>query len=249
MVYKQKDVSKLGSILGIWAHPDDESWSSAGLMKMAVMNGQKVGIITATKGDAGQTADEQKWPQKELTSVRKKELLDSLGYIGKIEQFWLDYEDGKLAESNTNKAVFEIVRILNVFKPDSVITFEPNGITGHDDHRTMSEWTTLAVGKFDQKVRLFHAAESQEKYTQVGDELDRKFNIFFNTEKPFLIAEKDADIVLKLTPQVLKCKMSCLKAHASQTSQLFGSTKTQQAVQVLASTECYIRVRETKPEA
>jgi LmbE family N-acetylglucosaminyl deacetylase len=240
MIYEQNDVKKLGSILGIWAHPDDESWSSAGLMKMAKLNGQKVGIITATKGDAGQTADEQKWPQENLASIREKELSECLCHIGEIEQYWLDFEDGKLAESDAEKATTEIIRILNVFKPNTVITFEPNGITGHDDHKTISEWTGMAISEYGNNVRLLHAVESQEKFEQAGQELDREFNIFFNTEKPFLIHEKDADIVLKLAPEILECKMCCLKAHASQTSQLFASIKSEKPLEILAGTECYI---------
>jgi LmbE family N-acetylglucosaminyl deacetylase len=240
MLYVQKDVEKLGSILGIWAHPDDESWSSAGLMKMAFINGQKVGIVTATKGDAGQTADEQKWPQKNLAVIRTKELSECLCHIGKIEQFWLDFVDGKLAESDSDTAITELLRILNVFRPDTVITFEPNGITGHNDHKTISEWTTTALQMYGESVRLLHAVESKEKFELAGNELDREFNIFFNTEKPYLIAEKDADILLKLPADILECKLCCLKAHASQTSQLFSSIESENAVSLLAGTECYI---------
>jgi LmbE family N-acetylglucosaminyl deacetylase len=242
MLYTQNDVKKLGTILGIWAHPDDESWSSAGLMKMASLNGQKVGIITATKGDAGQTADEQKWPQKELANIREKELSDCLCHIGDIEQFWLDYEDGKLAESDGKKAVSEIVRILKVFKPDTVITFEPNGITGHDDHKTISDWTTLAMQQYDKNTLLLHAVESLEKHKLAGDDLDREFNIFFNTEKPYLIAENEADVLLKLDTEILDCKLCCLKAHASQTSQIFASAGSSDSVKLLAGTECFVVV-------
>jgi LmbE family N-acetylglucosaminyl deacetylase len=244
MLYVQKDVEKLGRIIGIWAHPDDESWSSAGLMKMACLNGQNVAIITATKGDAGLTADEQKWPQRELSAIREKELSECLCHIGDIEQFWLDYEDGKLAESDSQEAIAEIVRILNVFKPDTIVTFEPNGITGHDDHRTISDWTTLALQQYGKKIRLLHAVESVEKHKLAGDDLDQEFNIFFNTEKPYLIAENEADILLQLSSEILACKLSCLKAHASQTSQMFTAASSKNALQLLASTECFIVVPE-----
>ncbi len=49
----QSDVAQLGTILGIWAHPDDETWSSAGLMAMAADNGQRVVCVTATYGENG----------------------------------------------------------------------------------------------------------------------------------------------------------------------------------------------------
>src|ERR671922_141060 len=38
----------LGTILGVWAHPDDEAYLSAGLMARAVRNGSRVVCVTAT---------------------------------------------------------------------------------------------------------------------------------------------------------------------------------------------------------
>jgi LmbE family N-acetylglucosaminyl deacetylase len=36
------DVKELGSILGVWAHPDDEAYLTGGLMAAAIANGQPV---------------------------------------------------------------------------------------------------------------------------------------------------------------------------------------------------------------
>ena len=45
------DVAELGTILGIWAHPDDEAYLSGGLMALARDNGQRVVCVTATRGE------------------------------------------------------------------------------------------------------------------------------------------------------------------------------------------------------
>lgn len=243
MQYSQNEVKKLGSILGIWAHPDDEAWSSAGLMKMAALNGQKVGVITATKGDAGETADPERWPKAELAEIRTREMLDCLCEIGDVEHHWLDYEDGKMADANEELAVEQISEIIKLFKPLTVVTFEPNGITGHDDHRTISKWTTLAVKRVDSSIQILHSAESQEKYDLAGENLDREFNIFFNIEKPVLVKESEADIVLKLERDILECKFCCMKAHASQTSKLFADENGRKMVEIMAATECFISAK------
>ena len=47
------DVPVLGSILGVWAHPDDEAYLSAGLMAVAVEAGHHVCCVTATRGELG----------------------------------------------------------------------------------------------------------------------------------------------------------------------------------------------------
>jgi LmbE family N-acetylglucosaminyl deacetylase len=236
----QNDVKQLGSILGIWAHPDDEAWSSAGLMRMAALNGQKLGVITATKGDAGETADYRIWPKDNLAEIRTKEMADCLCEIGDVEHYWLDYDDGKLAEANEQIAVEQISELIKMFKPTTVVTFEPNGITGHNDHRTISKWTSLAVQQVDSSIQILHSYESNEKYNQAGKHLDREFNIFFNIEKPELINESDADVVIELTGDILECKFCCMKAHASQTSNLFANENGRKMVEIMASTECFV---------
>ena len=47
------DVADLGTILGVWAHPDDDIYLSAGLMAAAVEAGQRVVDVTATRGEGG----------------------------------------------------------------------------------------------------------------------------------------------------------------------------------------------------
>jgi hypothetical protein len=41
-------ISALGTIMGIWAHPDDEAYLSGGPMALARANGQRVVCVTAT---------------------------------------------------------------------------------------------------------------------------------------------------------------------------------------------------------
>src|SRR4051795_8775747 len=62
----------LGTVLGIWAHPDDEASLSAGLMPAASDAGQRVVCVTATLGEHG-TDDPQRWPPPRLARVRTHE--------------------------------------------------------------------------------------------------------------------------------------------------------------------------------
>ena len=45
------DAGALGTILSIWAHPDDETYLAAGLMADACDRGQRVVCAWATDGD------------------------------------------------------------------------------------------------------------------------------------------------------------------------------------------------------
>jgi len=83
----------LGTILGVWGHPDDETYLSAGLMAAAARRGQRVLCATATRGEYG-SQDEQRWPSATLGRVRERELLRSLEILGVHDHRWLEYIDG-----------------------------------------------------------------------------------------------------------------------------------------------------------
>lgn len=54
-------VAGLGTILSVWAHPDDETFVAGGIMAAAVANGQRVVTVSFTAGERG-TDDADTWP-------------------------------------------------------------------------------------------------------------------------------------------------------------------------------------------
>ena len=97
-------MKELGTILGIWAHPDDETYLAAGLMARAARDGARVFCVTATKGEGG-SWDEKRWPSKTMGEVRAAELLASLDLLGVKEHLWLGYIDGACADIPAGEAV------------------------------------------------------------------------------------------------------------------------------------------------
>src|SRR5438128_2438170 len=71
----------LGTVLGVWAHPDDETYLTAGLMARTVRDGGRVVCVTATRGEEG-SFDEELWPSERMGAVREAELLRSLEVLG-----------------------------------------------------------------------------------------------------------------------------------------------------------------------
>ncbi|HYP61015.1 MAG TPA: PIG-L family deacetylase, partial [Thermomicrobiales bacterium] len=97
-------IGDLGSILGVWAHPDDEAWLSAGLMARAVDAGRRVVCVTATAGEAG-FPDGDPRPNVERMAIRRAEMAASLGEVGVTEHHWLGYRDGHCDEIADEEAV------------------------------------------------------------------------------------------------------------------------------------------------
>lgn len=214
--YTPEDVKSLGTILGVWAHPDDESFTIAGLMAAATRQGQAVACITATKGEKG-SQDKKKWPEHSLGQVREKELKNALALIGVNHHHWLDYSDGGCHEISDDTAAARIGQLIKEHDPDTIITFPPDGLTGHYDHVAVSRWTRLAMKERSTNATLYYAVETAEHYKAFTRLLDDKFDVFFNIDAPTLIPEKDCDIVLELTPELAAIKSQALSMMPSQT--------------------------------
>ena len=49
------DIRELGTIVSVWAHPDDEAYLCGGIMATATAAGSRVVCVTATRGELGVT--------------------------------------------------------------------------------------------------------------------------------------------------------------------------------------------------
>lgn len=212
------DIKSLGTIMSIWAHPDDESFCAAGIMTTAIDNGQKVVCITATKGEEG-VKDESRWPSDELADIRARELRDCLDVLGIDEHHFLGYRDGCCEQCPTREAVAKIRKHIDRHKPDTILTFGPDGITGHNDHKKVSEWVSRACENMD--VNIYHAVEEERAYKDYLQEADKKFNIYFNTDKPPIYSADKCDIAFRLDDKLMQKKLDSLRAMPSQTEELF----------------------------
>ena len=235
------DISKLGSIMGIWAHPDDETWASAGIMNIAIKNGQRVACVNATKGEEG-IQDESRWPRNQLATIRQSELEHALAIIGngKIDHFWLDYHDGHCSSVNVDEAAKKLRKIITGFCPDTVLTFGPDGLTGHDDHRSVSRWVDSALLDLEKRPDVFHVCEAKERYESYGKDLDETFNIYFNIDSPMMCNMKDLDICIALPKDVYERKIRAFKAQASQMASIFEHPKHETMLK-MARHECFRR--------
>jgi LmbE family N-acetylglucosaminyl deacetylase len=214
------DVQHLGTILGVWAHPDDDTYSMGGIMAAAIHNGQKVIIITATRGEAG-VQDEARWPASKLAEIRTKEMAAALHELGVTEHHWLDYPDGGCKNSNEAEAVNRIAALITQYQPDSILTFGRDGMTGHDDHKTVSRWTTLAAKQAGSRAHIFHTIQTKAQY-EAMQEADEEFNIFFNIDKPHTRNEGQCAICLQLDDELYDRKLAALTAMPSQTEAMFA---------------------------
>lgn len=230
------DVKKLGTILCVWAHPDDETFSCAGIMAAAVRNGQTVACITATKGEKG-VQDAARWPPERLGEIRAAELADALAVLGCQHHHWLGYGDGMCSQIPDHKGAQQVSQFIDQYQPDTVLTFGPDGMTGHPDHQAVSRWSTLAaVGK----AQVYYAVEEQQVYEDYLRAIDEQFDVYFNIDKPPLKPAADCDVALKLDPELRRIKEKAFRAMPSQYDSFFA-TLTPEQIQAITRVECFVK--------
>jgi LmbE family N-acetylglucosaminyl deacetylase len=220
MTASRATVAELGSILGVWAHPDDEAYLSGGLMALARDNGQRVVCVTATRGELG-TPDPAAWPPDLLAAEREQELRRCLGVLGVTEHEWLGYRDGGCAAVPATEAVERLCVVIDRVRPDTVLTFGPDGLTGHDDHRTVSAWVGAAFDRCAPRgTRLLHATLARRRESRWGA-LTESLGIY-PPGLPVLTPDERLAVDLVLDRDTAQRKYRALAAQTTQTAGLIG---------------------------
>lgn len=157
-------------ILAILAHPDDEGVCSGTLMKNVRLGGRST-LICATRGEVGEISDPALATPETLGQVREQELRDACAILGIDPPIFLDYRDSGMDGTDDNRhprafvnadrqeVLRRLISEIRRLKPDLVVTFEPNGIYGHPDHKAICQLATDA----------FSEAGTPELYPEEGD--------------------------------------------------------------------------------
>jgi LmbE family N-acetylglucosaminyl deacetylase len=209
----------MATILGIWAHPDDEVFVSGGLMADAVRRGDRVVCIHMTCGEAGLYFRRPIDPET-LTDVRQHELTASLEYLGVAEQHFFGYPDGGLRDVPSAEAIARIHDAFTVIQPDEIVTFGPDGFTGNPDHTVLSAWVSAAFRLWNKPAaRVYHSAISLEWRESFVAPLN-EFDMFWPGHP---VAAAYSDLTVSLHGSFLDAKVEAIRAHASQMTPLFDA--------------------------
>ena len=213
----------LGTVLGVWAHPDDETYLSSGLMALARRAGNRVVCVTATRGEHG-TDDPRNWPPARLARTRTYELAAAMTVLGVDEHRWLDFEDGTLARLDLAHGAAMVTDLLAEIRPDTVVTFGPDGMTGHPDHRAVAEWVrraclddTRAPGPprlLQATVTAAFAAEFADIHTAVS---------VFGEGPPPCVADEEIVVEIRLDDELADLKLAALRTQATQVKPLIDA--------------------------
>lgn len=134
------------NLVCVFAHPDDEAFGPGGTIAK-LSKEYNIYLLCATKGEVGQKGKTLKVQSSKLGRKRAEELRCSAKVLGVKKVYFLGFIDGTLSNNLYHKLAKKIEQKLRKLKPEIVITFEPQGISGHIDHITVSMATMFAVQK------------------------------------------------------------------------------------------------------
>ena len=141
-------------LLLVHAHPDDECFSTGGLIARSLAEGRRVDLVVCTGGEEGEIHDPALDPEEakpRLAEIRAAELDCSVAALrgdhpGELHLHRLGYRDSGMmgSEGNENPAAFwqadldeaaaRLVPIIRECCASVLVTYDANGNYGHPDH-------------------------------------------------------------------------------------------------------------------
>lgn len=208
----------------VLAHPDDDTYGVAGSLASVAGDDVEVTLVMTTSGDAGQIADPTLATREMLGPVREDEDRASWAALGVETQIhFLRYPDGGVAEVAQESLVAVYLDLLQRAAPDVVVTFGPDGITGHTDHVAVGAAATAAfhaarAAGADGFHRLLHICFPQSRLDRFNELLRERGMPPIDPTQPFQprgVPDETVGMVIDCS-SVYDRKLEALRAHRTQ---------------------------------
>ncbi len=203
-------------LLGLFAHPDDESRITGGALAKYASEGVVVALVVATRGEAGSCGEPPLCSPDELPQVREAELCQACDILGVADLTILDYRDGTLPTIDRHALAGHFVAAIRRVRPDVIVTFGPEGRTLHPDHIAVHNAATAAYDLASdqaaypgQGLRAF--ATPKLYYTTLPNSLVRAIDWGFPG-----IPDEEVTCALDISPWLDQKKRATNEAHRTQ---------------------------------
>jgi LmbE family N-acetylglucosaminyl deacetylase len=211
-----QQAEKRNVMVAVVAHPDDEAAIAQLLVKYGKTN--KVYVIIATDGRYGVKPG---FPTGDaLVKLRQAESECACAALGTQPPIFLGFTDGFDTTDQTKdgvRAYFErstqlkrvLAEKLEDLNPDAIVTFGPDGDTGHSDHRMVSNMTTeviLSKG-WVERFPLYYLGWQQKD----DEKLKKSIGLGLNT-----VASQYLNVSIGFTEEEERTAMLSLQCYKSQ---------------------------------
>ncbi len=193
--------------MSIHAHPDDQEFTVGGTLAKWAQAGCQVISVTITSGDSGSNDPSKDASYKpELARIREGEQTAANAALGIQESVFLRYPDGELEPTLLLRK--ELARLIRMYKPDVVMTGDPQGVfygsgyINHPDHRAAAQSALYAA---------FPSAGTRLIFTDLLEAGCEPHNV----KRVYIHGSEKADTWVDIR-ETIHLKIEALKKHVSQ---------------------------------
>jgi LmbE family N-acetylglucosaminyl deacetylase len=237
-------VGEVSRLVGVFAHPDDDVYSIGGSLALQ-RDRLDVTLVFCTSGEAGPI-----WvdgvERVDLGSVREREQATSMAALGiHADVSFLHHPDFHLPEVPFEVLVGQVEKVFRRVRPHLVVTFGPDGWSGHHDHTRAGEAADAAFHRArpdgDPGARLLHACAPMS----VVDRFDAQLRAGGDPDREArsLLALRgvpdDAVAVAVDTRPVRETKRAGIEAHRTQIGEFERLPESLRWI--VLDTECFVQ--------
>lgn len=218
------------------AHPGDEAFGFGGAIARAAADGAYVVVVCVTRGwfdprlterspaPGGKNRDVKlgaiTW--RNLDTVREDELRRSVALLGVRVVRMLDYSEGDLDRADFDHLVGRIVEPIRMHRPEVILTFGPDGITGDPDHVVLSQAVNAAYRRAAEPL----AYEEDLEEDQVAWRAAKLYHLTvpsgavrsaLGDRAPTDFGTADEPTVALELGEIAQLKLAAIRRHVSQT--------------------------------
>ncbi len=222
-------------LLAIFAHPDDEAYRPGGTLVRLARRGVRVHLLTATRGESGSCGDPPLCVPEELPAVRECELRCACAALGIEPPRLLDYQDGHLSQADPEEIIAQILGVVDEVRPQVILTFGPDGLSGHPDHVAIGCYAAEAFRRADEVAALYTVAVPRS----LAERLEMK------RVQPV----PDEAIALSVdVSTVWETKLAAIRCHATQLSSSPMIRAPDERQRLFFGTEHFVRAATRRPD-
>lgn len=262
------------TLMAVHAHPDDEATSTGGILARYAAEGIRTVLVTCTDGACGDLPGGVKpgdpgHARKAVVELRARELEASCAILGVDHLELLEYPDSGMMGWPQNDApgsfwttpvaegAARLSELMEHYRPQVVVTYDPNGFYGHPDHIQAHRITMAAAEATGIPAKLYwptipHSAMAgfAQRMRDVGVEMpapsESEDEATGEGGRGGPIGSPDEDIAAWVDVRAYADrKYDALAAHASQGDNIFFLRMGREVFAELWGQEVFLRAVDT----
>ncbi|MCW2911489.1 MAG: LmbE family protein [Actinomycetia bacterium] len=256
------------TLMAVHAHPDDEASSTGGVLARYSAEGARTIVVTCTNGEFGDAPggikpDADGHDEQEVAEIRLAELRESAKHLGVTDLELLGYHDSGMVEWEyknrpdafcnvpLDDVAARIGGLIERYRPQVVITYDPDGGYQHPDHVHASRGAAEAVRRTGIPAKLYLTAMPISKWRELwtalkeaGADMPGEDGISPESQEQMEASERRITTTIDIRP-VLARKQAALMAHASQVSESWFSKIPPELGERVFGEESFIRAMDS----